>query len=223
MRVQVVRVPVRRYGVAVLGQLAQLVVGVFQHRAKRRQLVRRENRDAHGVPAEPPGAPDAVRVRGGVRRDVHVHHQVDALEVDAAAGQVGGHQHAQFEVAHFSHRVEPLRLRRRAGDESGSHAAPLDFARERFAARRSLDEHDTLVERDAREQGKQGFVFTFFNFVEILVTRAKSHKKLPHGEQTVRGLCAQLDARRVSRHRLDARDGLGRVRRRERQRLQRLR
>jgi hypothetical protein len=82
-----------------------------------------------------------------------------------------------------------------------------------------------LVERDAREQRKQRFVFTVFNCVEILVEDVwlKSHVKLPHREQAVCGLRAQLDARRVFRHRLDARDGLGRVRRRERQRLQRVR
>ena len=58
----------------------------------------RDEGDGEALGAEAPGAADAVQVLVGLVREVVVDDDVDALDVDAAAEEVGRHQDALVEL-----------------------------------------------------------------------------------------------------------------------------
>jgi hypothetical protein len=51
-----------------------------------------------------------VQVVLGVGRRVDVDDEVEGLDVDAARGDIGGHQHGDLAVLELGQRVRPLRL-----------------------------------------------------------------------------------------------------------------
>ena len=76
-------------------------------RAPRR--IAERDRDAAGAGAR--GAADAVHVALGLVRQVEVDHVRDAVDVDAAGGDVGGHQHAGAPARKPAQRALPRALR----------------------------------------------------------------------------------------------------------------
>ena len=101
---EVVAAQLLALGVAQGLHLGRLVVRQFARHAvpavrqKLLQLVHhvrvpgREERNRRALPPGSPRAPDAVRVVLDDQRHLVVYHQVDALDVDAASGDVGGDQ-----------------------------------------------------------------------------------------------------------------------------------
>ena len=194
-----------------VGQLSQLVVRVCQHGSQNAQLracheTRRSSRWRRARRARP-----CARTRRRPGR-VHVRDQVDALEVRLARSGRWIPARAVRSLA-FCAWPRTVPLRRRAADEPRLDAAPLEFSRQRLAARRALHEQNALVERDASEHVQKRGVLLVVTAVTAV------HEKLPHREQTRGGLRALLDSARVDRHRFDARHGFGGVRRRKRERL----
>ncbi len=119
-------------------------------------LARRDEQDRLPAAPGPAGAADAVHVGLGVVRDVVIEHVRDALDVEPAGGDVGGHQDVDLAVPEVADGAFPLRLRDVAVDRRRAEAAGLQLLREFFRELLGANEHDHRVERlDLKDSGQR--------------------------------------------------------------------
>ena len=104
--------------------------------------VGRHQRDDQAVGAGAGGAAGTVRVVLEVGRRVEVHDARDAVDVDAARGDVGGHEGLHLAVGERGQRPLALTLRAVAVDGRAPHAALLELLRQRVGAVLGAAEHD---------------------------------------------------------------------------------
>ena len=109
-------------------------------------LARRHEQDRVAGTACAAGAADAVDVGLGVVRDVVVDHVADALDVEAAGGDVGGDQDVDLAVAQGLDRALTLLLRDVAVDGGSLEAAGAQLVGEVLGGHLGPDEGDDALE-----------------------------------------------------------------------------
>ena len=111
--------------------------------------------DGGAAASRPAGAPDAVHVGLGVDGDVVVDDVADAVHVEAAGGDIRGHQDVEFAVLQLLDGALALGLRYVAADGGGRVAAGAQLLGEGFGLVLGADEDDHPFEvfdlEDARE------------------------------------------------------------------------
>ena len=109
-------------------------------------------RDRHAVGAGARGAADAVDVAFRDVRQIVVEHVADAVDVDAAGGDVGGDQGAQLAVTEVGEHALALVLRLVAVDRLGEKSGLFQAAHDLVGAVLGAGEHQHAVDRLALEQ-----------------------------------------------------------------------
>ena len=89
-------------------------------------LARLDEGDRHALAAGAPGAPDAVDVGLGRRRDVVVDDVREVLDVEAARGDVGRDEQVERAGAEAAHHAVALLLRHAAVQRLGAVAAAVE-------------------------------------------------------------------------------------------------
>ena len=79
--------------------------------AQEAALAGSEKQDRVAAAASPPRPADPVHVRLGIKGDVVVDHQADAVHIETAGGHVGGHQHIHLAALEPFDGALPLGLR----------------------------------------------------------------------------------------------------------------
>ena len=114
------------------------------------------NSSAVSGPAGAAGAADAVHVGLGVVRDVVVEHVRDALDVQAAGGDVGGDQDVDRAVLQRGDGALTLRLRDVAVDGGSGKAARAQLLGDLLGGLLGADEDDHRLERlDLEDPGQR--------------------------------------------------------------------
>ena len=120
-------------------------------------LVHQRNGDA--VRARASCAPDAVNVIFGLGGHFVVHHKRQLGDVQAARGNVGRHQHAQFARFELVEHVQPRLLRFVAMDGVGRQSTAYQIARDLVGGLFGFAEHDDLVHVQIHNQPFQQLAF----------------------------------------------------------------
>ncbi len=117
-------------------------------------MIAERDRDARVAGAR--GAADAMHVALGNVRQVVVDHVTDAVDVDAAGGDVGGDQHAHLAFAEVGEHALALILRLVAVDRLGGDARGLEPAHDAVGAVLGAGEDERAVDRlPLQEIGEQ--------------------------------------------------------------------
>jgi len=113
--------------------------------------------EAHGVAGRggATGAADAVHVVLGVHREVEVDDVRDALDVDAARGDVGRDEHARVSALERVERLDALALAAVRVNRRRVDAGLLELARDLVGAVLGAREDQHRVERFVAEQMQQ--------------------------------------------------------------------
>jgi hypothetical protein len=112
-------------------------------------LARRHEQDRLAAAAGAAGAADAVHVAFGVVGNVVVQHVADALDVEAACGDVGGDDDVELAVLQPLHGALALRLRHVAVHRRGGEAARGQLLGQLFGGLLGAGEHDHRLEGSA--------------------------------------------------------------------------
>ena len=114
--------------------------------AQQAALARGDEQQRLARAARAAGAADAVDVRLGVVGDVEVDHVADAVDVQAAGGDVGGHEDVQAAVLQLVDGALALVLRDVAVDGGGGEAAGAQLLGELLGLVLGAHEHDHRLE-----------------------------------------------------------------------------
>src|SRR5690606_24845697 len=91
------------------------------------------------------GAARAVQVGLVVVGRIEVHHHLDVIDVDAAGGDVGGHEHGQLAPAEVRERALAVALAQVAVDRARSHPFVVQRPRDAVGGTLGVDEHDRAL------------------------------------------------------------------------------
>src|SRR5690606_30529240 len=116
-------------------------------RAQQVLLARGHEQDRLAAASGAAGAADAVHVGVGVVRNVVVQHMADALDIEAARGDVGRDEDVDATVLELLDKAFALGLYDITVDRGGGEAARLQLAREFLGAELGAREHEHRVER----------------------------------------------------------------------------
>ena len=116
-------------------------------------MIAERDRDPFG--ARPRGAADAVDVAVGDVREIKVDDMGDAIDVDAARGNVGRDQNADRARLEILQRAQPLILRSIGMDRARFDSAALELARDAIRAVFGACKNQDGVELRISQQMKQ--------------------------------------------------------------------
>ena len=168
-------------------------------------LPRGDEADRVARPARTARAADAVHVRLGVDRQVEVHDVADALDVEAARGDVGGHQDVELAGLQLVDCALALRLGHVAVDRGGRVAAGAELLGEGLGLVLGAGEDDHALEGLDLEDAGQGIHLLRVRHDEVALRDVRGR----------RGLRLDVDLVGVFQVRAREAADLGRHRRRE--------
>ena len=179
-----------------LDRLAGVALDDAQHVA----LARCHEQDRITVTAGAAGAPDTMGVGLGVIRDVVVDDVRDALDVDAAGGDIGGHHDVELPVLEARNRAFALCLRNITVQFRGIETAGAELLSKLRGLELGAHEHQHGIEAFRLEHPRQ----------RVQLVQAADQPVALADERRRRGLLPNRDFHRIAHVLLrDAPDGIG--------------
>lgn len=122
-----------------------------------------EDVDRESLCVEPPGSAHSMQVGVSIWREVEVYDQVDSLDVDPSAKEVGGHEKTIAVVLELVVALDSFLLLERRVDADRIEELKLQHFSQLFGPFHAVDEDDDLVEGQGVEQ--------LYEFIELLLLR----------------------------------------------------